>query len=91
MDVEQNAGDRGDLEIQQYALYGLATTYLMQNENSSAQARYEQINPDAPDEIRFSVLYNSGIIEHRKLLGGGRIFQAGAPDKKQRRGRKNQP
>lgn len=65
MDVEQNAGDRGDLEIQQYALYGLATTYLMQNENSSAQTRYEQINPDAPDEIRFSVLYNSGIIEHR--------------------------
>lgn len=65
MDVEQSAGSRGDLAVQQYALYGLATTYLMQNENSAARTRYEEITPDAPDEIRFSVLYNSGIIEHR--------------------------
>ena len=63
--VEENAKDRGDTSIQQYALYGLATTYLMQNENDFAKKRYEEISPDAADMVRFSVLYNMGILAHR--------------------------
>lgn len=63
--VKEAAEDRGEISVQQYALYDLATTYLMQNENDFAQSRYEEINPDAPEEIKFSVLYNKGIIAHR--------------------------
>ncbi|MBQ5384496.1 MAG: VWA domain-containing protein [Treponema sp.] len=65
LEVEEASENRGDVSIQQYALYGLATSYLMQNENSFAKKRYEEINPDAPDNIKFSVLYNMGILAHR--------------------------
>ena len=65
LEVDESAEQRGDTSIQQYALYGLATTYLMQNENDFAKKRYEEITPDAPDVIKFSVLYNMGILAHR--------------------------
>ena len=38
----------------------------MKDEVESAVERFEQISPDAPDSVRFAVLYNSGIIAHRK-------------------------
>ncbi len=65
LNAKESAENRGDTAVEQYALYDLATTYLMQNENSFAQKRYEEINPDASDTIKFSVLYNMGIIAHR--------------------------
>ncbi|MBO4319029.1 MAG: VWA domain-containing protein [Treponema sp.] len=65
MIVSENAEERGDSSVKDYALYNLATTYLMQNENEAAEKRYSEISPDADDKIRFSTLYNLGILSHR--------------------------
>ena len=52
--------------IKQYALLGLATTYLVQNENDAALGRFSEISLDAPKEVQFAKLYNSGIIANRQ-------------------------
>ncbi|MBP5359590.1 MAG: VWA domain-containing protein [Treponema sp.] len=65
MTVAENAEERGDSAVHDYALYNLATTYLMQNENEAAEKRYNEISPDADDKIKFSTLYNLGILSHR--------------------------
>lgn len=63
IEISQETDDK---DLKEYALYGLASTYLMKDEVESAVERFEQISPDAPDSVRFAVLYNSGIIAHRK-------------------------
>ncbi|MCR5607129.1 MAG: VWA domain-containing protein [Treponema sp.] len=62
----EEAQQTGDKELEMHALYGLATTYLMQNELDAAEERYKQISPDASDSLKFAALYNAGIIAHRK-------------------------
>lgn len=64
--VEYESDLRGDNYVKDYALYGLATTYLMQEETEIALEHFNQISPEASDNIKFAVLYNSGIIAHRK-------------------------
>lgn len=66
LEVVDKADFYSDAKVKQYALFGLASTYMMQDENEAALKRFEQIDKDAPQNIRFSVLYNSGIIAHRQ-------------------------
>ena len=61
MDAKQAQDDI----LEQYAVYDLATTYLMQNENDAALERYSQIKDDSPKAVRYSTFYNMGIIAHR--------------------------
>ncbi|MBO4546966.1 MAG: tetratricopeptide repeat protein, partial [Treponema sp.] len=56
----------GDETIKQYALYGLSTTYLMQNENAAALEKMNELSGDAPNKIKFAAFYNSGIIAQRE-------------------------
>ncbi|WP_407398045.1 VWA domain-containing protein [Treponema sp.] len=56
---------RGDDFVYQYSIYGIGSTYLMQGENDAALAKFNQIYENAPDQIKFAILYNSGIIAHR--------------------------
>ncbi|MBQ0040351.1 MAG: VWA domain-containing protein [Treponema sp.] len=56
---------RGDRLVYQYSLYGIGSTYLMQGENDAALAKFHLVYDDASDQIRFAILYNSGIIAHR--------------------------
>ncbi|MBR4386513.1 MAG: VWA domain-containing protein [Treponema sp.] len=65
LEAYDNAKVTGDQTSQEYALFGLASTYLMQDENESAVKRFEQISASAPENIRFSVYYNTGIIAHK--------------------------
>ena len=65
LEAYDSAKAAGDKTSQEYALFGLASTYLMQDENESAVKRFEQISSSAPDNIRFSVYYNTGIIAHK--------------------------
>lgn len=65
LDASTSAALRNDEEIRDYAIYGLASTYLMQNESEAAMNRYSEISENAPQSVKFSVLYNSGIIAHR--------------------------
>ena len=50
----------------QYGLFGLSSTYIMQNEDEAALERIKQISPEASDDILFAAYYNTGIIAHRK-------------------------
>lgn len=65
-DASFSAENHGDGLAQLYAVYGLGTTYLMQGETDSAEMRFQQIFDEAPDKIKFDILYNLGIISHRK-------------------------
>lgn len=66
LQAAESAHERGDFEYEQYALYDLASTYLMENETEAALERFEQIEETVPESVKFAVMYNSGIIAHRK-------------------------
>ena len=66
LQATEEAHSNSNRNVGEYALYGLAVTYLMQDENDAALERFDQISPDAPEAVRFAVLYNSGIIAHQK-------------------------
>lgn len=55
-----------NLLLEQYAVYDLATTYLVQNENDVALERYSQLENVEDKNIRYAVFYNCGIIANRK-------------------------
>jgi len=65
LQTEENAAARGDRTIQQYALYGLAATYMMQGEDEAALKHFDAVALNAPGQIRFSAYYNAGIIADR--------------------------
>ncbi|MBQ9539361.1 MAG: tetratricopeptide repeat protein, partial [Treponema sp.] len=63
--VMESSAQRGDFSAGQYALFNLATTYLVQGENEAAKERFEELYGDLPDNLRFALLYNLGILAHR--------------------------
>lgn len=65
LQAASNSKLRGDDFVFQYSVYGIGSTYLMQGENEAALAKFDLIYKDAPDKIKFAILYNSGIIAHR--------------------------
>ncbi|MCQ2241894.1 VWA domain-containing protein [Treponema sp.] len=65
LQAASNAKLRGDDFVYQYSVYGIGSTYLMQGENDAALAKFNLVFEDAPDQIKFAILYNSGIIAHR--------------------------
>ena len=66
LDALNMAKQNNDSYLEQYALYGLASTYLMLEENDAATERLGQIVPDATEEIRFAILYDLGLLAHKK-------------------------
>ena len=66
LEVTENAEASKDDILLQYGLYGLSSAYLMQEENDAALERMQEIASDAPQEVRFAVWYNTGIIAHKK-------------------------
>jgi len=65
--VESAQNDDARL-LKDYALYGLASTYLAQEEYDSALVRLADISPEMPDEIRSGLWYQIGIAAYRKGL-----------------------
>lgn len=66
LDAEQSAtGDDGAV-LRAYAAYGLASTYLAQDEYDSALARLAEVGEDSSGEIGAGVWYQAGIIAFRK-------------------------
>lgn len=53
--------DSGEV-AKQYALYGLATTYMAEQEHEAAAIRLSQIAPDAPKPVRYAAHFASGVI-----------------------------
>ncbi len=66
LEVIERASQRDDTETLQYALFGLATTYLKQNEDNASLDRYKQIDASVNDAVKFALFYNMGVISCRK-------------------------
>ena len=66
LQVAEDAALSGDSVMQQYAVYGLGTTYLMQHENEAALLRFRQIPDSAPSDILYAAWYNRGIIAYKE-------------------------
>lgn len=64
-ETASNAQARGDFLVEQYAVFGLGSAYLMQGETDAALKRFSKIYENSSDKIKFAILYNSGIIAHR--------------------------
>lgn len=63
--VIDSAKGRGDSLTENYAVFDLATTYLVQGENEAASSRFQELSGDMGDDVRFALLYNLGILAHR--------------------------
>lgn len=66
MESLSRADAAGDSRARDYALYGLGSTYLANDERAAASARLDAISPDAPPEIIASAWYQRGIIAYRE-------------------------
>ncbi|MGN0728080.1 VWA domain-containing protein [Treponema sp.] len=65
LELSLDAHERGDELVEQYAVFGLGSTYLMQGETDAALKRFSDVYENSPEKIKFAILYNSGIIAHR--------------------------
>lgn len=68
LNAAEVARKNDDSRLHDYAMYGLASTYLVQEEYDAALLRLAEISPDAPDDIRAGVWYQIGIAAYRKGL-----------------------
>lgn len=66
LQAQENSEIKEDTLAQNYAQYGLAVTYLMQNETEAASKKFEVLSNNTPELIQFGALYNNGIISYRK-------------------------
>lgn len=66
LDVTAAARASGNSRMEAYAVYGLASTYLAQDEYDSSIARLSSLGTDLPKEIRSGMWYQAGIIASRK-------------------------
>ncbi len=60
------AAVNGDKMLEQYALYGLALTYMSQNQFPAALERFSMISDAAPPALAYAAAYNAGLIAHKK-------------------------
>lgn len=65
MKVTEEAKLTQNQELLQYGLFGLASSYMMQEEETAALEKLEEIAADAPESLRFATYYNIGIIAHK--------------------------
>ena len=61
----QEATEVGDSVLAEYALYNLGSAYIMQNEKDAALEKFSSVSSDAPLRVKFSSLFNTGVIFYR--------------------------
>jgi len=66
LETAARADAAGDTALRDYAVFGLASTYLVQDEYDSALSRLSEIGESASPDIRSGVWYQAGIIAFRK-------------------------
>ena len=62
--IRQTARHKGDEAVYSCALAGLGTSYLMLGQVEAALEKYKEAWSGASDEVRFLILYNSGVALH---------------------------
>ena len=65
MQATEQAQEENNQELYQFGQYGIAVTYLTQGETEAAMERFNNLGKDVSDSVKFSALYNSGIISYR--------------------------
>lgn len=65
LEAQQTAAQNGDANGENYANFGLAATYLMQNESAAAINRFNKLNAEANPGLQFGSFYNQGIIAYQ--------------------------
>lgn len=63
--ASQYARELQNSEFEAYAVYGLGSTYLMQDENEAAVGKLNEIPPNSAPDLLFAAAYNKGIIAYR--------------------------
>lgn len=63
--AKQNAEQKANQEVVEYALYDLGTAYSLLGEDDAAMEKYSELTQDAPASIRYGAYYNAGIIAHK--------------------------
>ncbi len=66
LETENTAKTEGDAVLREYAVYGIASTYLAQDEYDSALVRLSELADASTAEIRAGVWYQAGVIAFRK-------------------------
>lgn len=62
LEIARNAENQN---LQDYALYNISTAYLMSNEKEAALEKLSLVSADAPADVRFNTLFNTGVIYFR--------------------------
>lgn len=65
LDVAENNSDGQNADALNYALYDLGTAYAMLGEEEAAMERFSLVAEDAPLQVRYAALYNSGVLAHK--------------------------
>ena len=65
LDAAERSREIKNNELLQYALFGLSSSYLMQDENDAALAKLDDMPPSLPPSLAFAAYYNRGIIAFR--------------------------
>lgn len=75
--VAESARAENNTRLFDYAVYGLAATYLAQDEYDSALIRLSEISSDASDEVAAGLWYQIGVAAYRKQQYGlaGKYFR----------------
>ncbi len=66
LDAEESALASGNETLRQYAVYGLAATYLAEDEYESAVARLAELDAGLSPELGSGLWYQAGIVAFRK-------------------------
>jgi len=66
LETANGAESAGNHSLNDYAVFGLASTYLAEDEYDSALARLSEIKQSATPAIRAGVWYQAGIIAYRR-------------------------
>ncbi len=66
LEVHTRSQETGNLEMQQYGLFGLSASYIMQGEIDASLIKINEMEPLVSPSLDFARWYNKGIIFHRR-------------------------
>lgn len=65
LELSEKASKENNMQVYDFALYNLATTYAKLEEDNSATKKYSEISNYAQQKVLFSAFYNTGVIAYK--------------------------
>ncbi len=66
LEVTSRSYESENVEVRQYGLFGLSSSYLMQGELDASLLKINEMDPNVAKSLDFARWYNKGIIFHRQ-------------------------